>query len=90
MISPNFYSKGCKNSIIKDKNSLYLILAKIRCWKWSFSTENGRKSKIFRMKHPLKIFLQNIASRYRQISAHKVAKIQLLRTKIHYTELLRK
>ena len=33
------------------------------------------------MKHPLKIFLQNIASRYRQISAHKVDKIQLLRQK---------
>ena len=33
------------------------------------------------MKHPLKIFLQNIASRYRQISAVKVAKIQLLRQK---------
>ena len=46
-----------------------------------FSTENGRKTKILRMKHPLKIFLQNIASRYRQISAHNVAKIQLLRTK---------
>ena len=33
------------------------------------------------MKHPLKIFLQNIASRYRHISAHKVDKIQLLRQK---------
>ena len=33
------------------------------------------------MKHPLKIFLQNIASRYRQISAHKVDKTQLLRQK---------
>ena len=33
------------------------------------------------MKHPSKIFLKNIASRYRQISTHKVAKIQLL-TKI--------
>ena len=38
------------------------------------------------MKYPFKIFLQNIASRYRQISADKVAKIQLLRTKIHYTK----
>ena len=61
-----------------DKNSLYQISAKIRCWKWSFSTENGRKSKILRIKHPSKIFLQNISSRYWQISAHKVAKILLL------------
>ena len=38
------------------------------------------------MKHPSKIFLQNIASRYRQISTHKVAKIQLLGTKIHQTK----
>ena len=38
------------------------------------------------MKHPSKIFLQNIASRYGQISAYKVAKIQLLKTKIHYTK----
>ena len=44
--------------------------------------ENGRKSKILRMKHPSKIFLQNIASRYRKISAYKVAKIQLLGTKV--------
>ena len=54
-----------------------------------FQQENGRKSKILRMKHPLNIFLQNIASSYRQISAHKVAKIQLLRTKIHYTKICR-
>ena len=33
------------------------------------------------MKHPLKIFLQNIASRYRQISAHKVDKTQFFRQK---------
>ena len=46
--------------------------------------EDGRKSKILRMKHPLKIFLQNIASRYRQISTHKVAKIQLLGTNIYF------
>ena len=38
------------------------------------------------MKNPSKLFLHNIASRYRQISADKVAKIQLLRTKIHYTQ----
>ena len=38
------------------------------------------------MKHPSKIFLQNIASWYRQISTHTVAKIQLLGTKIHYTK----
>ena len=30
------------------------------------------------MKHPSKLFLHNIASRYRQISRDKVAKIQLL------------
>ena len=41
------------------------------------------------MKHPLKIFLQNIASRYRQTSAHNVAKIQLLMTNIHYTKFSR-
>ena len=35
------------------------------------------------MKHTSKTFLQNIASRYQQISTHKVAKIQLLWTKIH-------
>ena len=56
------------------------------CSKWSFSTENGRKSKIIQMKYPLNIFLQNIASWYREVSDHKVAKIQLLRTKIHYTK----
>ena len=87
MISTNFYSQGCKNSIIMDKNSLYLILANISCWKWSFSTENGRKSQILWMKYPLNIFFCNIASWYRQISAHKFAKIQLLGTKIHYTKL---
>ena len=42
------------------------------------------------MKHPSKIFLQNIASRYRQISTHKVAKILLSLTKIHYTKFQRK
>ena len=78
--------KVAKILLSLDKNSLYQISAKIRCWKWSFSTENGRKSKILRMKHPSKIFLHNIASWYRQISTHKVAKIQLLRTKIHYTQ----
>ena len=41
------------------------------------------------MKHPSKIFLQNIASRYRQISTHKVAKVQLLGTKIYYTKFQR-
>ena len=41
---------------------------------------------ILRMKHPSKIFLQIIASHYRKVSTHKVAKIQLLVTKIHYTE----
>ena len=34
------------------------------------------------MKHPSKIFLQSIASRYRQISSQKVAKIQLLGKKL--------
>ena len=48
--------------------------------------EIDSKIKILRMKHPLKIFLQNIASTYRQISAHNVVKIQLLRTEIHYTK----
>ena len=38
------------------------------------------------MKHPSKLFLQNIASIYRQISGHKVAKIQLLVTKIYNTK----
>ena len=38
------------------------------------------------MKHPLKKFLKNIASWYCQISTDKVAKIQLLGTKIHYTK----
>ena len=47
----------------------------------SFSIENGRKSKILRMTHPSKIFLQIMASHYRQVSTHKVAKIQLLWTK---------
>ena len=28
MISTNFYSQGCRNPIIRDKNSLYYILAK--------------------------------------------------------------
>ena len=41
---------------------------------------------ISRMKHPSKIFWQNIAMYYQQISTHKVAKIQLLWTKIHYTK----
>ena len=57
----------------------------IRCWRWSFSMENGKKSKILRMKYPLNIFLHNIASWHRQISTHKVAKIQLKGTKIYYT-----
>ena len=77
MISWNFYSKCCKNPIIMDKNWLYLIFAKIRCSNWSFSTENGRKSKFLWMKYPLNIFFMNIASWYRQISTHKVAKILL-------------
>ena len=38
------------------------------------------------MKYPLNIFLHNIALWYRQISTDNVAKIQLLGTKIHYTE----
>ena len=79
----NFYSKSCKNPIIMDKNWLYQILTNIRCWKWSFGAENGRKSKILSMKHPSKIFLHNIATLYRQISTHKGAKIQLLGIKIH-------
>ena len=41
------------------------------------------------MKHPSKTFLQNIATRYRQISTHKVAKIQLLGKKVHYTKFWR-
>ena len=41
------------------------------------------------MKYPLNIFLHNIASWYWQISTDKVAKIQLLGTKIHYTEYYR-
>ena len=52
----------------------------------NFSTENGRKRKILRMKHPPKIILKSIASRYRQISAHEVAKILLSWTKIHYNK----
>ena len=39
------------------------------------------KSKILQMKHSTKIFLQNMASWYRQISTHTVAKIQLSGTK---------
>ena len=35
------------------------------------------------MKHPLTIFLQDIASWYWQISTHKITKIQLLGTQIH-------
>ena len=35
------------------------------------------------MKYPLNIFLHNIASWYRQISTYKVAKIQILGTKVH-------
>ena len=38
------------------------------------------------MKYPLNIFLHNIVLWYRQISTHKVAKIKLLGTKIHYTK----
>ena len=38
------------------------------------------------MKYPLNILLHNIASWYGQIFTHKVAKIQLLGTKIHYTK----
>ena len=38
------------------------------------------------MKYPLNILLHNIASSCRQISTHKVAKIQLLWIKIHYTK----
>ena len=43
------------------------------------------------MKYPLNIFLHNIviSSWYGQISTHKVAKIQLLGTKIHYTKFKR-
>ena len=88
MILTNFYSYGCRNPIIRDKNSLYYILANIRCWKWSFGTENCRKSKILRMIYPLNIFLHNIASWYWQISTDKVAKFQLFGTKIHYTKFL--
>ena len=33
--------------------------------------------------------MHNIAWYYRQVSTHKVAKIQLLLTEIHYTELYR-
>ena len=75
--------KVAKIQLLRTKIFYTKFSAKIRCWKWSFSTENGRKTKILKMKHPLKIFLQNIASRYRQISAHKVAKIQLVGTKIY-------
>ena len=35
------------------------------------------------------MFLQNIASLYRQISTHKVAKIQLLGRKIQYIKFYR-
>ena len=56
------------------------------CCKWSFCTENGRKSKILWMKYTLYIFFYNIASWYQQISTHNVAKIQLVGTKIHYTK----
>ena len=38
------------------------------------------------MKYPPNIFLHNIASWYWQTSTHKVAKIQLLGTKIPYTK----
>ena len=41
------------------------------------------------MKYPLNIFFCNMASWYRQISTHNVAKIQLSETKIHYTEFYR-
>ena len=41
------------------------------------------------MKYPLNIFLHNIASWYRQISTHKVAKIQLLGTIIVYIKYKR-
>ena len=41
------------------------------------------------MKYPLNKFLHNIASGYGQISSHKVAKIQLLGTKIRYNKFLR-
>ena len=49
--------------------------------------EIGRQSKILWMKYPLNIFLHNIASWYGKISADKVAKIQLLGTKIHYSKI---
>ena len=38
------------------------------------------------MKYLLNVLLHNIVSWYGQISTHKVAKIQLLGTKIHYTK----
>ena len=41
------------------------------------------------MKYPLNIFLHTIASWYRQISTHKVAKIQLLGTIIIYIKYKR-
>ena len=44
-----------------------------------FQQENGRRSKILRMKYPLNIFLQIVHDV--EIFTHEVAKIQLLRTK---------
>ena len=41
------------------------------------------------MKYPLNLLLHNISSWYRQISTDKVAKIQLLGIKIHYTKFWR-
>ena len=38
------------------------------------------------MKYPLNVFLHNIALWYRQISTYKVAKIQILGTKVQYTK----
>ena len=41
------------------------------------------------MKYRLDIFLHNVPSWYWQTSTHKVAKIQLLVTKIHHTKFYR-
>ena len=51
-----------------------------------YARKTVENKRFYGLKYPLDIFLQNIALLYCQVSTHKVAKIQLLGTKIHYTK----
>ena len=54
-ISTNFCSKGCKNLIIRDNNSLYLIFGENKVLKMKF--QHGKRQKI-------KDFMDEISSKY--------------------------